>query len=325
MRHGQRKEGFAVNLGEIFDLVNIVPIEAGAFPGGIAQNELNNDVREKNITTIALELPAECLTSKDSPVIGAWTSASLRKARILNSRGTNSSFSNRLGAERYTGEWVQVSRLGMPLVNEVVIGLKDKDLFNRSEPKDDSQFADYVTNPTLPALLNILFRDAVNSTLGTDIPDLAPTNFPRTDLITAFLTGFEGVNKTSGVGEMLRLNTLIPAIPKGNQHNFGVAGGDVAGFPNGRRPGDDVVDVALRVVMGALCHDLPLGPEGSGANLLLCGETAESAKSKAVVGNVPFTDGAPLSDMDFDNSFPYLTTPIAGSPNDGTNTVASEL
>ena len=310
---GQRREGFAVNLGKIFDLVNTVPIEANAFPGGINQSPLNNVVRDKNITSIALEVPASCLVSATGNSIGAWTTASLKKARILNSRGVSTRHSRKLNAERHTGGWVQVSRLGMPLVNEVVIGLRDKDLFNRSEPKNDAQFANYVTNPTLPALLNILFKDAVNTTLGTEIPDLAPINFPRNDLVTTFLTGFAGVNQISGVGEMLRLNTAIPATEIGSQHNFGVAGGDLAGFPNGRRPGDDVVDVALRVVMGALCHDLPLGANGEGVNLLLCGENAEEAKNKAVVGNVPFTDGAPVSDVDFMNRFPYLTTPVAGS------------
>lgn len=314
---GQRQDGFAVNLGEIFDLVNIVPIEEGAFPGGIAQNTKHNDIRDKNVTSIVLEVPADCLTTRNDKAIGAWTTASLRKERILNKHGKIfNRYQKMNSSERHEGPWVQVSRLGMPLVNEVVIGLKDKDIFNRSEPRKDKQFADYVTNPTLPALLNILFRDAVNVTLGTDIPDLAPTNFPRNDLVTAFLTGFQGVNKTSGVGEMLRLNTAIAANPQGSQSNFGVAGGDVAGFPNGRRPGDDVVDIALRVVMGALCHDLPLGEGGAPVNLNLCAETADESKAMAVVGNVPFTDGAPVNDMDFLNKFPYLNTPIPGSPND---------
>jgi len=315
---GQRKDSFAVNLGEIFDLVNLVPIEADAFPGGIVQSESNDDLDNKNITSIALEVPASCLTgNSEGTTVGAWTSASLQQARLLNRRGVRSEFSDRLNqAERHTGALTQVSRLGMPLVNEVVIGLKDKDLFNRSEPKDDAQFADYVTNPTLPALLNILFKDAVNNTLGTSIPDLAPTNFPRTDLVTTFLTGFDGVNKISGVAEMLRLNTAVPATPAGSQSNFGVAGGDLAGFPNGRRPGDDVVDIALRVVMGALCHDLPLGVGGTPVNLLLCDSDAESSRAKAAVGNVPFTDGAPLNEGVFQSQFPYLTSPIPGSPNE---------
>ena len=141
---------------------------------------------------------------------------------------------------------MQVSRLGMPLVNEVVIGLKDKDKFNTSKPKDDGQFADYVTNPTLPALVEILFSSA-----GVR----APTKFPRADLVTAFLTGVPGLNQPATVtaSEMLRLNTSIPALPKGSQNPLGVLAGDNAGFPNGRRPGDDIVDITVRVAMGVLC------------------------------------------------------------------------
>jgi len=310
---GQRQEGFAVNLGGVFDLVNFVPVDRSFPPfasAGINQSDANNSIRNKNVTTLALEVPAECLTGGGSnTTVGAWTTASLKQARLLNSNGVRSRRNN---PERYTGAWTQVSRLGSPLVNEVVIGLKDKDLFNRSEPKNDGQFADYVTNPTLPALLDILFNAPVNGVLGLSgdaaIPNLAPTNFPRVDLVTAFLTGFDGVNKSSGVGEMLRLNTAIPATAQSSQHTLGVAAADVAGFPNGRRPGDDVVDIALRVVMGALCHDLPLGPEGSGVNLGLC------SPADAVVGTVPFTDGAPIDAGDFQNQFPYLNSPTPGYP-----------
>ena len=155
-----------------------------------------------------------------------------------------------------------------------------------------------------------MFRDAVNATLGTDFTDLAPGNFPRNDLVTAFLTGFPGVNQFANVtpGEMLRLNTAIVPTPRDQQSAFGVAGGDVVGFPNGRRPGDDVVDIALRVVMGALCHDLPLGEGGAGVNLGLC------SPDDAPTGAVPFTDGAPLNAADLNNRFPYLLTPYPGSP-----------
>ena len=140
----------------------------------------------------------------------------------------------------------------MPLVNELVIGLPDKDRFSASEPRFDGQFGTYVTNPTLPALLDALFRGAVNQTLGTNIANLAP-GLPRNDLATTFLTGFAGVNQMSTVtpSEMTRLNTGIPATPAAAQSHFGVAGGDLAGFPNGRRPGDDTVDLALRVGMCA--------------------------------------------------------------------------
>ncbi|HEY0893578.1 MAG TPA: DUF4331 domain-containing protein, partial [Cellvibrio sp.] len=205
------------------------------------------------------------------------------------------------------GALTQVSRLGNPLVNELVIGLKDKDRFSVAEPKNDGQFADYVTHPSLPELLNILFKDAVNTTLGANLPTLAPTNFPRMDLVTAFLTGFPGVNqlKTVTPSEMLRLNTGIAATAQMQQSAFGVAGNDLAGFPNGRRPGDDVVDIALRVVMGRLCYPIPVG--GVDTDLGLC------KPADANVGNVPFTDGAPLNASMMKNMFPYLADPLAGS------------
>ena len=284
---GQRDEPFVVNLGRVFDLVNIVPVDGSEFPGGIQQDPANDIISDKNITTLALELPARCLARPGNGVIGGWTTASIR--------------------ESASGPWVQVSRLSNPLVNEVVVGLPDKDAFNASEPKDDGQFATYVTNPTLPALLDVLFRDAVNSTLGTRIANLAPANLPRLDLVTAFLTGFEGVNQQRKVtaSEMVRLNTAIAATPAAQQNTFGVAGGDLAGFPNGRRPGDDVVDIALRVVMGRLCHPLTIG--GGSVDLGLC-EPAD-----APVGLAPFTDGAPVSAADFDTAFPYLRAPLPGS------------
>ncbi len=298
---GQRAEGFAVNLGRVFDLVNLVPVDGASFPGGIRQSPANNEIADKNVTTIALELPKSCLTGNGNGVIGAWTSASLRQVRVLNPKP---SFAK---PEVNGGVFTQVSRLGMPLVNELVIGLPDKDRFSASEPKDDGQFAAYVTNPTLPALLNILFRDAVNQTLGANIANLAPANIPRNDLVTAFLTGFPGVNQLRRVtpSEMARLNTAIPAVSAPQQSTFGVAGNDLAGFPNGRRPGDDVVDIALRVVMGRLCHPIPVN--GNPTDLGLC------RPADAPVGTAPFTDGAPVSAADFDTQFPYLRTPTAGA------------
>jgi hypothetical protein len=309
---GQRAEGFAVNLGRVFDLVNLVPVDGDSapgagdgrgFPGGIRQSAANNEIADKNVTTIALEVPKNCLTGTANGVIGGWTSASLRQARVLN---PNATFSK---PEVNGGVFTQVSRLGMPLVNELVIGLPDKDRFSASEPKSDGQFAAYVTNPTLPAILDVLFRDAVNRTLGTNIPNLAPANIPRNDLVTTFLTGFAGVNQLKRVtpSEMTRLNTAIPARPAAEQSTFGVAGNDLAGFPNGRRPGDDVVDIALRVVMGRLCHPIPVN--GNPTDLGLC------RPADAPVGTAPFTDGAPVSAADFDTRFPYLRTPTAGAGN----------
>ncbi len=268
---GQRKEGFAVNLGEIFDLVNTNPL-------GPVDGETNT-LDDKNVTSLALEVPISCLTTGGDDVIGAWTTASQRQARVLNPSPTSTG----IGASREGGAWTQVSRLGMPLVNEVVIGLKDKDRFNASEPKDDGQFATYVTNPTLPELLEILFS-------GTAV---APNQFPRTDLVAAFLTGLSGLNQPTSVtaSEMLRLNTTVAPISAATQENLGALAGDVAGFPNGRRPGDDVVDIALRVVMGALIEDATVAPNNT----------------------APLTDGAFVDSSFFDDTFPYLTTPLAGS------------
>lgn len=298
---GQRKEGFAVNLGKVFDLVNIVPVDGTSFPGGITQSTANNIIADKNVTTLALELPISCVTGSGNGVIGVWTSASLPQATLRN---PNPNFTN---PDVNGGAYVQVSRLGMPLVNELVIGLKDKDNFSASEPKDDAKFATYVTNPTLPAILNVLFKDAVNATLGTSIADIAPNNFPRSDLVAAFLTGFTGVNQMANVtaSEMIRLNTGIAPKPAAQQSAFGVAGDDLAGFPNGRRPGDDVVDIELRVAMGALCHAIPVN--GTSTNLGLCDP------ANAPVGTAAFTDGAPLTAADFDSVFPYLKTPLGGS------------
>ncbi|MBB3169028.1 DUF4331 domain-containing protein [Simiduia aestuariiviva] len=307
---GQRKDPFVVNLGKTFDLVNYVPVEGdssasagdgGGFPGGITQNPGNDDLQDKNVTTLALEIPKPCLTGAGSGSIGAWTTASLPQARILN---PNAGFNN---TEVNGGALTQVSRLGNPLVNELVIGLKDKDRFSSAEPKDDGQFLDYVSHPALPELLNILFKDAVNSTLGTSFDTLAPTHFPRNDLITAFLTGFAGVNQLATVtpSEMLRLNTAIAATPLDSQSTFGVVGDDLAGFPNGRRPGDDVVDIALRVVMGRLCYPIPIN--GTNTDLGLC------APEDANTGEVAFTDGAPISAADMGDSFPYLAAPLPGS------------
>jgi hypothetical protein len=320
---GQRAEAFAVNLGPVFDLVNFVPVEGDSapgagdgkgFPGGITQSRANDDVvGEANVTSLALELPISCVVGKGNGVIGGWTSASLPRQSVLDPSPTYN------GTSDTSGPLVQVSRLSAPLVNELVIGLPDKDLYSSAEPKQDGALATYVTNPTLPALLDVLFRDAVNATLGTNIRNLAPNNLPRQDLVAAFLTGFKGLNQQKAVtpSEMMRLNTAVPPTPRDKQSTFGVAGGDLAGFPNGRRPGDDGVDLALRVVMGRLCHDLPigkaLGMAKNNVNLGLC------KPSNAPVGNVAFTDGAPISAAELKNAFPYLNDPIPGAPRSGTS------
>ena len=280
---GQRKDSFVVNLGETFDLINI-KYPATEFNAN-AEKNAKDDLADKNVTSLALEVASSCLTGSGNGVIGGWTTASMRQGRLLNPFPKSNTDVSREG-----GAWVQVSRLGMPLVNELVIGLKDKDRFNSSKPGDDKQFADYVTNPTLPALVEILY-----GSVGAK----APTNFPRNDLVAAFLTGVTGLNQMATVtaSEMLRLNTTIAPVLMGAQNRLGVIGGDNAGFPNGRRPGDDVVDIALRVVMGKLCT-LGIG----------------CVAADAPAGALHFTDGAYLDDSFFTNSFPYLKTPLPGAP-----------
>jgi hypothetical protein len=284
---GQRKDPFVVNLGETFDLVNIKFPATELNP--LAESAAEDLLADKNVTAMILEVPITCLTQGKGTIIGGWTTASLPSQRTLLASTTGLD-----AAQKTSKQFVQVSRLGAPLVNEVVIGLKDKNKFNSSEPKDDAQFGDYVTNPTLPALLEILFGGA-----GVK----APTNFPRTDLVAAFLTGISGLNQPSKVvgSEMLRLNTAIPPTAGPAQSRLGVLGGDIAGFPNGRRPGDDVVDIELRVAMGVLC------------TLSIGGCTPADAPA----GTLHYTDGAFLDSGFFDNAFPYLRTPLKGSPNDG--------
>ena len=309
---GQRAEYFAVNLGPIFDLVNFVPIQGDAdpvysngpaFPGGITQSQENQElIGKKNVTSLAIEVPIACLKGSGNGVIGVWSSSSLPQARLLRPT-PNSRMSDLHG-----GALVQVSRLGMPLVNEVVIGLPEKDLFNAAKPTQDGALATYVTNPTFPAILDALFRAPVNATLGTSFTNLAPTNFPRNDLVATFLTGIETLNKQSTVtpSEMLRLNTAVNPTPQASQKALGVVADDLAGFPNGRRPGDDVVDIVLRVAMGRLCHPVPIA--GTPTNLGLC------TPAQAPTGTVAYTDGAPSNAINIQNVFPYLNAPLRGAP-----------
>ena len=292
---GQRKDPFVVNIGEIGDLINI-KAPATEFDANAEKLE-PDDLAKKNVTSLILEVPIACLTNGTEPVIGGYTTASVRQGRLIDpTPKTRTTDDDGPTGAKSGGAWTQVSRLGMPLVNEVVIGLKDKDRFNASKPANDGQFADYVTNPTLPALIEVLFGAA-----GVK----APTNFPRTDLVAAFLTGVPGVNKPANVvaSEMMRLNTSIPPTPMAAQSRLGVVGGDNAGFPNGRRPGDDVVDIELRVAMGLLCT-VP------GVNTAV-GCVATDAPS----GGIHFTDGAYVDSSFYDAAFPYIKPPLPGSPN----------
>jgi len=383
---GQRREGFVVNLAEVFDLVNLNPLGP--------ENAEQNTLADKNVTTLALEVPIACVVAND-PVIGAWTTASSGKGTpgsgvggtisdcpagtpsspqpnptfvptqdcngwvppnhpFARSGSSSSSASasassdtsdcpagtpaspqpnptfvptqdcngwvppnhplaraaggngngNGSGGATPPGQFTQVSRLGHPLVNEVIIGLPDKDKFNASEPKDDVQFLQYVTHPSLPVLINALFG-------------VAPPPAPRNDLVTVFLTGVTGLNQPKNVtpSEMLRLNTGIAPTAEASQNHLGVIGGDTAGFPNGRRPGDDVVDVALRVVEGALCGTSPTGCAFSTAPLATFPALTDGAFINATVGYTP--EGALTSDPSlrlFRPTFPYLRLPLSGSP-----------
>lgn len=254
---GQRKESFAVALGETFDLVNLNPLAA--------PDSKKNSLEYKNVTSFVLEVPKTCIQNGQNKVISGWTTAEVWEY----AKDKHGNVAQR---------WVQKSRLGNPLVNELIIGLDDKDAFNASQPSGDGQFLKYVTNPTLPALLEQLF--------GVK----APTTFPRNDLVAVFLTGVPDLNKTKGTGEVMRLNMSTPVVPMDKQNNLGVIAGDSAGYPNGRRPGDDVVDISLRVAMGKLLLE-----------------------KDAPGGQLPLTDGAYVDAKMFQNRFPYLNNPIPGT------------
>jgi len=212
-----------------------------------------------NVHSIALQVPKAALRSAASPIIGVWATASRPAVTTRTS-----------GSETGSGNFVQVSRLGSPLVNEVVIPVGQKDKWNGSRPVDDGQFASYVLDPELPKLLQAVYG----------IP--APTT-PRNDLVAAFLTGVPGLNQPPGVraSEMLRLNTDV--LPSGNPSRLGVVGGDPAGFPNGRRLTDDVLDIAEQAMVGVLTG------------------------VKTSLG-----DGVDANDVPFRSSFPYVAFPHSG-------------
>jgi len=220
-----------------------------------------------NVHSLALRVPKASLRS-GSPIIGVWATAS---------RPTTTTRAP--GSETSTGNFVQVSRLGMPLVNEVVIPLGVKDAFNGLEPTGDGAALSFVTNPTVPPLLEALF--------GVKTP---PT--PRNDLVTIFLTGIPGLNQIGTnprPSEMIRLNMAIP--PSSNPSRLGLLGGDNAGFPNGRRPADDVVDIELRALAGGT----PFTPAYN------------------VSPNNALGDGIDRNDTPFFSAFPFLSPPHPGN------------
>jgi Domain of unknown function (DUF4331) len=300
---GQRQDPFFLDLGGTFDLVNYTYPVTQLVPAGTSpRNYATNSLAAFNVTTLALEIPAACLAKSTDPVIGAYTTASLRQASVLNplpqsakSAASVGPVASPTGPELAGGAWSQVSRLGMPLVNELVIGLPDKDRWNTTTPNQDAQFADYVTNPSLPVLVQALFGSA-----GVKAPNV----YPRTDLEAVFLTGISGLNQPAKVqapAEELRLNTSTAPTPYAAQNDLGVLGGDNSGFPNGRRPIDDVVDITLRVAMGVL-----LTPYDGSAQ-----DPDPASDASRQLG---YTDGVQANPANFLTTFPYLNTPLPGSP-----------
>ena len=243
---GQRADAFHVDLGSVFDLGALRPLnEAHLIP--LAKMDGINSVQAFNVHSIAIEIPITELTrngrkpksvNSKSATIGVWTTAKRQKNRMYDDK------QNRY---RGTGPWEQVSRLGNPLVNEVLIPMAEKDRWNHTAPKNDDKYAKYVDKPELAALLPVLYPGA--------FPNLAKYGKPRADLNAILLTGIpKGIvpgfqNFTGTVAaDMLRLNVAIP--PSAQPNNLGLVAGDAAGFPNGRRINDDVVTIELRAIAG---------------------------------------------------------------------------
>ncbi|MEA2448630.1 MAG: hypothetical protein QOG63_562 [Thermoleophilaceae bacterium] len=270
---GQRDDPFYVDLGQTFDSINFRPgVGTGNQGGG------KDDLAGYNTNSIVLQVPEAQVTrnhravsgpSAANAVVGVWSSTERRALQVTN------------GSGKSRGKWVQVSRLGNPLVNEVVIPLGQKDRFNRTQPQDDAKnYGKYVVKPELAHLMNVLFNLGVKET-------------DRTDIVTALLTGVPGLTQISSkpaAADTLKINLGVP--PVASENRFGVIAGDNAGFPNGRRLGDDVVDIELRVVGGFLL------PEDQGGKKL------------------PLGDGVDQNDHPFLSEFPYVAPPTAGYDSD---------
>jgi hypothetical protein len=288
---GQRAEGFYVDLGAIFDLGDLRPFEQlhdhyGMHILGKAAKGVN-DTDEKNVHSIALQVPITNLVPPGSsnPTIGVWTAASRRRVCIMDD----------VGEAVGVGPWRQVSRLGNPLFNEVINPMGKKDLWNSLPPADDKNFAKYVANPELAALLPALYPGVF-----PHLAALVKSGKPRVDLEAILLTGIPSgivpgfTNYTGPVlADMLRLNTSIP--PSSSPNILGLLGGDVAGYPNGRRVFDDVVTIDLRAIAGVTYAlvDSKYKPDAA-AGAVTDGLTPANVKA-------PFLD-----------TFPYLGTAYDG-------------
>ncbi|MFJ7244416.1 DUF4331 domain-containing protein [Kitasatospora sp. NPDC098652] len=292
---GQRAEGFYVDLGSIFDLGTLRPFQQlHVMPAFTQPAPGVNTTKALNVHSIALQVPITDLTfggrkpgdvADPHATIGVYTTASRRQARIINTTGHDTE----------SGPFVQVSRLGNPLVNEVVIPMGKKDLWNTQPPADDKNFAQYVAMPELAKLLPALYPGV--------FPNLAAYTKPRADLLAILLTGIPtgvvpGFQNYTGdtQADMLRLNVAVPPAAKPNI--LGLVAGDAAGFPNGRRVFDDVVTVELRAVAGLT---LPLVDPTF---------TPDAATSAITDGLTPADVKNPYLD-----TFPYLGVPYDGYHN----------
>ena len=289
---GQRAEGFYVDLGSIFDLGNLRPFEqlhnqfglgvfSKAAPGVNATNHLN-------VHSISIQVPMSALVRSGHPTIGVWTTASRQRVRVWDADN---------GENVDSGPFRQVSRLGNPLVNEVLIPLGHKDEWNSLPPADDKRFAGYVTHPGLSALLPDLYPGVF-----PNLDALVKSGKPRADLEAILLTGIPagiipGFQNFTGavLADMLRLNTSIAPTPAGKQSIFGLLGGDPAGFPNGRRVTDDIVAIELRAIAGVT---YPLIDNKF---------TPDAAAGKLTDGLTPASVSAPSL-----GQFTYLGVPYSG-------------
>ncbi len=282
---GQRKDPFYVDLGSIFDLAGLRgfnPFHAIPLPGGPGVDSLAKD----NVHSIEIQVPISQVVKVPDTTIGIYASASRQKATVLRNDGTKDGH----------GPWVQVSRLGNPLINEVLIPLGQKDFWNREDPAGDSQFANRYTTSEVAALENLLY--------GSALAPVATTG--RTDLSLLFLTGVPGLNFTGSTeADLLRLNTALKpgvngACPGGTASaaapdRLAVLDADLCGFPNGRRLADDVIDIDLRGI-------------GQGYGSFLNGAFGLPNLSP----NNQLGDGVDTSSVPFSNTFPYVAAPLQG-------------
>ena len=307
---GQRAEGFYVDLGAIFDLGDLRPFEQLHNTFGLNLPGLSkpakgvNATKRVNVHSIAIQVPSSALTANGKnptdptnplSTIGVWTTASRQQARVRDADR---------GGEVCAGPYVQVSRLGNPLVNEVLIPLGKKDYWNMQPPARDSQFATYVVNPELAGLLNVLYPGVFPMLAG-----YVQTGQPRADLAAILLTGIPpgvipGFQNFTGPtqADLLRLNMAIPATSKPS--NLGLIGNDPAGYPNGRRVFDDVVTIELRAIAGVTLPlvDPAYTPDGA-AGLVTDGLTSSAMDTTA--------EGT----EDYLSTFPFLGIPHGGFEN----------